>query len=166
MGKRGEFGVRHASRGGVHLILANPPWRQLQERAEKIPGDKKHVEGMLSQSHCVAQFNTAHKLHQLAGRIQNCDGDRFLVNIHADILHAIHTGCSFLGGVGANTQNLLQMGRPFILRRIIGKLKSTWTVSAFISTENIPDMLPLSSLVGQRARMPLLIFSMSNHAEG
>jgi hypothetical protein len=45
--------------GGVHLILANPPWRQLQERAEKIPGDKKHVKGMLSQSHCVAQFNTA-----------------------------------------------------------------------------------------------------------
>jgi hypothetical protein len=43
----------------VHLILANPPWRQLQERAEKIPGDKKHVEGILSQSHCVAQFNTA-----------------------------------------------------------------------------------------------------------
>jgi hypothetical protein len=49
-------------RGGVHLILANPPWRQPQERAEKIPGDKKHVEGMLSQGHCVAQFNTAHKL--------------------------------------------------------------------------------------------------------
>ena len=45
--------------GGVHLILANPPWRQLQERAEKIPGDKKHVEGILSQSPCVAQFNTA-----------------------------------------------------------------------------------------------------------
>ena len=35
-------------RGAVHLILANPPWRQLQERAEKIPGDKKHVEGILS----------------------------------------------------------------------------------------------------------------------
>jgi hypothetical protein len=47
-------------RVGVHLILANPLWRQLQERAEKIPGDKKHVEGMLSQSHCVTQFNTAH----------------------------------------------------------------------------------------------------------
>jgi len=29
---------------GVHLMLANPPWRQLRERAEKIPGDKKHVE--------------------------------------------------------------------------------------------------------------------------
>ena len=43
----------------MHLILANPPWRQLQERAEKIPGDKKHVEGILSQSPCVAQFNTA-----------------------------------------------------------------------------------------------------------
>jgi hypothetical protein len=50
------------SGGGVHLILANPSWRQLQERAEKIPGDKKHVEGMVSQSHCVAQFNTAHEL--------------------------------------------------------------------------------------------------------
>ena len=48
--------------GGVHLRLANPLLRQLQERAEKILGDKKHVEQMLSQSHCVAQFNTAHKL--------------------------------------------------------------------------------------------------------
>ena len=44
---------------GVHLILANPPWRQLRERAQKIQGDKKHVEKTLSQSHCVAQFNTA-----------------------------------------------------------------------------------------------------------
>ena len=43
-------------------MLANLPWRYLQERAEKIPGDKKHVESMLSQSHCIAQFNTAHKL--------------------------------------------------------------------------------------------------------
>jgi hypothetical protein len=32
-------------RGEVHLILANPPWRQLQERAQKILGDKKHAEG-------------------------------------------------------------------------------------------------------------------------
>jgi hypothetical protein len=46
----------------MHLTLANPPWRQQQESAEKIPGDKKHMEGMLSQSHCVAQFNTAHNL--------------------------------------------------------------------------------------------------------
>ncbi len=46
----------------MHLILANLPWRHLQERAEKIQGDKKHAESMLSQSHYVAQFNTAHKL--------------------------------------------------------------------------------------------------------
>ena len=48
----------------MHLILANLPWRHLQERAEKIPGDKKHLESMLSQSHYVAQFNTntAHRL--------------------------------------------------------------------------------------------------------
>ena len=26
----------------MHLILANLPWHQLRERAEKIPGDKKH----------------------------------------------------------------------------------------------------------------------------
>jgi hypothetical protein len=32
---------------GVHLILANPLWHQLRERAKKIPGDKKHVEGFL-----------------------------------------------------------------------------------------------------------------------
>ena len=25
-------------------MLANPPWHQLRERAQKIPGDKKHVE--------------------------------------------------------------------------------------------------------------------------
>ena len=45
--KRDGHGVRHASQGeeGVHLMLANPPWHQLRERAEKIPGDKKHVEG-------------------------------------------------------------------------------------------------------------------------
>jgi hypothetical protein len=34
---------------GVHLILANPPWRQLQERAQKIQGDKKHDRAILSQ---------------------------------------------------------------------------------------------------------------------
>ena len=45
----------------MHLILVNLPWRHLQERAEKIPGDKKHVQAMLSQSHYVEQFNTAHK---------------------------------------------------------------------------------------------------------
>ena len=46
----------------MHLILANLPWRHLQERAEKIPGDKKHVESIVSQSDYVAQFNTAHTL--------------------------------------------------------------------------------------------------------
>jgi IMP cyclohydrolase len=28
--------------------------------------------------------------HQLASGISNCDGDRFHMNIHTDILHAIH----------------------------------------------------------------------------
>jgi len=48
-------------RGGGASDTGESPWRQLQERAQKIQGDKKHIEGMLSQSHCVAQFNTAHK---------------------------------------------------------------------------------------------------------
>ena len=47
-------------RGRVHLILANPPWRQLQERAQKIQGDKKHIEGIFSQNRYGAQFRTAH----------------------------------------------------------------------------------------------------------
>jgi hypothetical protein len=45
-------------------MLANPLWRQLRERAEKIPGDQKHDynERILAQCHCVAQFNTAQVL--------------------------------------------------------------------------------------------------------
>jgi hypothetical protein len=36
--KRHGIGARRASRGeeGVHLMLANSPWRQLRVRAEKI----------------------------------------------------------------------------------------------------------------------------------
>jgi hypothetical protein len=79
-------------RGEVHLLLANLPWRQLQERAEKIPGDKKHVESMLPLSHCVAQFNTAHDLpnsvcqvliSRLTGRV---DSDRFTCPVSALIV--------------------------------------------------------------------------------
>jgi hypothetical protein len=60
-------------RGGVHLILANPPWRQLQERAQKIQGDKKHIEGIFSQvvaarsseQHTIAPFlGTWHRPYQ------------------------------------------------------------------------------------------------------
>jgi hypothetical protein len=47
-------------RGGGASDTGESPWRQLQERAQKIQGDKKHIEGMLSQSPCVAQFNTGH----------------------------------------------------------------------------------------------------------
>lgn len=34
------------------------PRHHLQGRTEKIPGDKKRVESMLTQSHYAAQFNT------------------------------------------------------------------------------------------------------------
>ena len=43
-------------------MLANPPRRQLRERAENILGDQKHDSELiriLSQSYCLMQFNTA-----------------------------------------------------------------------------------------------------------
>jgi hypothetical protein len=47
-------------RGRVHLIVANPLWRQLQERAQKIQGDKKHIyKDSLIESLCRAvQYGT------------------------------------------------------------------------------------------------------------
>jgi hypothetical protein len=46
----------------VHLILANLPGVIYKSAPKKIPGDKKHAQSMLSQSHYVAQFNTANKI--------------------------------------------------------------------------------------------------------
>jgi len=56
--KRDGLGVRRASQGeeGVRLMLANPPWRQLRERAEKIPGDKKHDAGLRGFSQRVVRL--------------------------------------------------------------------------------------------------------------
>jgi hypothetical protein len=56
--KRGGRGVRRAYEGGggVGVMLANPPWRQLRERAEKIPGDKKHDAGLRGFSQRVVRL--------------------------------------------------------------------------------------------------------------
>ena len=54
--KRRGIGARRASRGeeGVHLMLANSPWRQLRGvRAEKIPGDQKHDYELGGYSHTL-----------------------------------------------------------------------------------------------------------------
>ncbi len=48
-------------RGGMHLILANPPGVSYKSVPGKFRETRSTMEGMLSQSHCVAQFNTAHK---------------------------------------------------------------------------------------------------------
>jgi hypothetical protein len=48
--------------------------------------------------------------HHLAGRIQNCDRNAFLMHVQADIFSASHRGCSFLVGNEPSTQNLLQRG--------------------------------------------------------
>lgn len=59
-GKRGELFVTLLWGSGAS-DTGESSWRQLQERAEKIPRDKKHVKGMHSQSHRIEQFNTAQK---------------------------------------------------------------------------------------------------------
>jgi hypothetical protein len=45
------------------------------------------------------------------------------MHIHPDIFGAGHKGRSFLKWVRADTPNLLQQGRPFILRRVTGDVK-------------------------------------------
>src|SRR6266478_4819532 len=50
--------------------------------------------------------------HHLAGKIQNCDRNAFLMYVQADIFSASHRGCSFLVGNEPSTQNLLQKS-PF-----------------------------------------------------
>jgi hypothetical protein len=59
--KRDGLGVRHASQGkeGVHLMLANPPWRRLRERAEKIPRDQKHDYELGGVSHRVIALRSS-----------------------------------------------------------------------------------------------------------
>jgi hypothetical protein len=49
-------------RGGMHLILANPPSDSYKSAPRKFRETRSTMEGMLSQNHCVAQFNTAHNL--------------------------------------------------------------------------------------------------------
>jgi len=52
------------------------------------------------------------------------------VNIHADILHAIHIqGAPFWRGSSRTLKTLLQKGRPFILRRVTGKVPAVLTFS-------------------------------------
>jgi hypothetical protein len=70
--KRDGLGVRRASQGeeGVHLILANPPWHQLREPAEKIPGDKKHDAGLRGFSQRVIRLRCP-ILHRNAPRARS-----------------------------------------------------------------------------------------------
>jgi hypothetical protein len=46
--KRDGLSVRHASQGVMRGAsdAGESPWRRLRERAEKIPGDKKHDPGI------------------------------------------------------------------------------------------------------------------------
>jgi hypothetical protein len=58
----------------VHLILAKSPWRQLRERAEKIPGDKKHdpeqagfCHGVIASRSTIRHKSTASKFDRMDG---------------------------------------------------------------------------------------------------
>jgi hypothetical protein len=52
--------------------------------------------------------------HQLAGRIQNRDRDRVLVNIHPDILCAFHRRLLLSDGETANAHSLIQGAPSYI----------------------------------------------------
>ena len=56
--------------------------------------------------------------HDLPSIIPDRDRNAFLVHVHADILSASHKGVP-LWKVEFSTQNLLQKGHPFILRRVV-----------------------------------------------
>jgi len=58
---------------GVHPILANPPWRQLQERAQKIQGDKKHVQGF-SRRVLVGRSSIKHRIALASSELSEISG--------------------------------------------------------------------------------------------
>jgi hypothetical protein len=59
--KRHGLDARRASRGkeGVHLMLANPRWRQLRVRAEMIPRDQRHDYELRGYSHTLSAFRSS-----------------------------------------------------------------------------------------------------------
>src|SRR6266446_4549903 len=65
-------------------------------------------------------YNALH--HNLALSVPYRNRNRFLVNIHPDILRVQHRVLLPVGD-DPNTQNLLQKGRPFIMRALTGKTR-------------------------------------------
>src|ERR1019366_10654882 len=55
--------------------------------------------------------------HQLAGRVQNRDRNRVLVNIHPDILRAFHRRVLLSDGETANAHSLIQGASSYIASR-------------------------------------------------
>src|SRR5258705_13093735 len=62
--------------------------------------------------------------HRLADRVPNCNRNTLRVYIHPDIFSAANHRAFLSVGVEASTETLLQKGRPFIFRRVIGNLKN------------------------------------------
>jgi hypothetical protein len=74
------------------------------------------------QNHAGFRFDhTFH--HDLAGSISDRNRNAFLVHIHTDIFSADHWGVPPLERLSEHS-NLLHKGRPFIRRRVIGKVPS------------------------------------------
>jgi hypothetical protein len=65
------------------------------------------------QKGCRFRFENALH-HQLAGGIQNCRGNRYLMNIQANILGVIHDGLLSVGMM--RTIKTYSKVRPFIMR--------------------------------------------------
>jgi VWFA-related protein len=85
---------------------------QPRGRGSAQPSDKL-------QNHARFRFDdTFH--HHLPGIIPDGNRNTFLVNVHADIFSAGHKGVPFWRGSSRTLKTLLQNGRPFIMRRVIG----------------------------------------------
>ena len=79
-------------------MLANPAGVNYESHAEKIPGDKKHVEEIISQDHCLAQFNTAQNRRIVTTRL------RPILVVRGDGVRFLQTAVSFSAGASAYAQ--------------------------------------------------------------
>jgi hypothetical protein len=108
--KRDGLGVRHASQGeeGVHLMLANPPWRQLRERAEKIPRSEHDYElGGFSHSVIGLRSSIQHRNTLASGELREIcmdgiplPGNVSRIKFDATRRRCAHPGFPFSGGRG------------------------------------------------------------------
>ena len=96
-----------------------------------------------------AGFGLDNAFHDdLAGSISDRHRNAFLVYVHADLFSADHKGVPPQERLSEHS-NLLHKGRPFILPRLIGKVRSTTHLGGNSVNQ---DLAGFSSLIGRLLR--------------